>query len=70
MQEGSFLEYKGTYSDGELDLAIFAIDSYSPNNLYESFYCLEHKRLFILTNYGRSGTDIQVNDIHLLEENK
>ena len=67
VDRGSFLEYKGTYSDGELVLAIFAVNNETPENLYESFYYLEHKRLFILTNYGQSGMDIQANEIHIRE---
>ncbi|MBY8908191.1 hypothetical protein K6L05_00125 [Salinicoccus roseus] len=68
IKEGSFLEYRGVYSSADLVLAIFAVNGSSPENLYESFYYLEHKRLFILTNYGQSGTDIQANEINILEE--
>ncbi|MFA7745126.1 hypothetical protein [Salinicoccus roseus] len=67
VDQGSFLEYKGTYSDGELVLVIFGVNGETPKNLYESFYYLEHKRLFILTNYGQSGMDIQANEIHIRE---
>ncbi|GAB3065379.1 hypothetical protein ACFOU0_12280 [Salinicoccus sesuvii] len=67
IDEGSFLEYKGTYSSEEKVLSVFAVNGDTPENLYEAFYYLEHKRLFILTNYGQSGMDIQANEIHLLE---
>jgi hypothetical protein len=70
IDEGSFLEYKGTYSSEEKILSVFAVNGETPEDLYEAFFYLEHKRLFILTNYGQSGMDIQANEIHILEESK
>lgn len=67
LYDGDFLEYRGTFSGEGHTLALFAVNGYVPENLYESFYYLDHKQLFMLTNYGQSGTDIQANEIKILE---
>ncbi|WP_271396865.1 hypothetical protein [Salinicoccus roseus] len=68
LHEGNFLEYKGTYTGDDHTLAVFAVNGSVTDNLYETFYYLDHKQLFILTNYGQSGTDIQANEIKILED--
>lgn len=67
LYDGDFLEYRGTFSREGHTLALFAVNGCVPENLYESFYYLDYKQLFMLTNYGQSGTDIQANEIKILE---
>ncbi|GAA3723085.1 hypothetical protein GCM10022378_11460 [Salinicoccus jeotgali] len=70
LNESDFLEYRGTFTDGFHTLAVFAVNGSAPEGLYESFFYLDHKQLCIMTNYGQSATDIQANEIHVLEEIK